>query len=205
MKKKIAALVCTFALVAAMPVMAWANPSPEHKSAEQTSEQGTTFVVGYNGSGTVTVTTSTTQQASNVELTSTMKAIGSYVITADGQVSGPYTFTFGGLDEYNGATVTVFIQHENSTEVQTATVKNGSITITTNDLSVVTIAVDTATVPASANNGDNTSTAKAKASTDSSATSPQTDVDLSGVAGATVACAVAAAGVGIALRKKATK
>ncbi len=198
MKKKIAALVCTFALVAAMPVLAWAAPSPEYKSPAQTSEQGTTFVVGYKGTGTVNVTTSTTQQASNVKLTSTMKAIGSYVITAEGQVSGPYTFTFGGLDEYNGATVTVFIQHENYTEEQTATVKNGSVTITTNDLSVVTIAVDTATVPASANNGS-------KAATDSSATSPQTDVDLSGVAGATVACAVAAAGVGIALRKKATK
>ncbi len=209
MKKKIAALVCTFALVAAMPVMAWADPSPSAVPAESNtagSEQDVSLTVKgqISDGGYIKVDATTGTQASNVKLTSTMTVLGSYEITHSGTATGPFTFTFGGLDKYNGATVTVFIEHTGDfasmgTEVQTATVVNGTVTITTNGLSTVTIAVDTATVP----EGGNTSTAKA--STDSSATSPQTDVDLSGVAGATVACAVAAAGVGIALRKKATK
>ncbi len=209
MKKKIAALVCTFALVAAMPVMAWADPSPQYVPAESGNagnEQDVSLQVKgqVSDGGWIKVDATTGTQASNVELTSTMKVLGSYEITHKGDAKGPFTFTFSGLDKYNGATVTVFIEHTGDfaymgTEVQTATVVNGTVTITTNGLSTVTIAVDTATVP----EGGSTSTAKA--STDSSATSPQTDVDLSGVAGATVACAVAAAGVGIALRKKATK
>lgn len=202
MKKKIAALICTFALVAAMPVLAWAAGSPSKVTSNTaTATQGATLTVVGNTTGDCRIIVEPTdQQASNVQLTSTMKIVGTFRVYDEplDSTDGTYTFTFGGLDAYNGATATIFIEHQNGdaylgTEVKTATVSNGSVTISSEGLSLVTIAIDTATVTG------------ANASTDASATSPQTDVDLSGVAGATVACAVAAAGVGIILRKKAIK
>lgn len=106
---------------------------------------------------------------------------------------GPYTLTFNVGTEYNGATATVFIEHQGrdanlGTETKTATVSNGYVTISTDGLSLVTIAVDSSTVTG--------------ATTDASATSPQTGVDMTGIAVATAACAIAAVGVGVALRKK---
>lgn len=200
MKRRIFALICTFALVAAMPAAAWAADSPSKAiSNTATAAQGATLSVAGNATGDCRIIVEPTdQQASNVQLTSTMKIVGTFKIYDEplDSTSGTYTFTFGGLDEYNGATATIFIEHQNGdaylgTEVKTATVSNGTVTIASGGLSLVTIAIDTATVTG--------------ATTDSSSTSPQTDVDLSGVAGATAACAVAATGAGIALRKKATK
>ena len=92
-----------------------------------------------------------------------------------------------------GATATVFIEHQGrdanlGTETRTATVSNGNVTISTDGLSLVTIAVDSSTVTG--------------ATTDASSTSPQTGVDMTGIAVATAACAIAAVGVGVVLRKK---
>ena len=186
MKKKIAALVCTFALVAAMPVLAWAAGSPSKVTSNTaTATQGATLTVTGNTTG-------------NVQLSETMKIVGTFKVYDEplDSTSGTYTFTFGNLGEYNGATATVFIEHQNGDanlgcETKTATVSNGTATVSTNGLSLVTIAVDTATVTG--------------ATTDASATSPQTGVSFAGVAGATAICAIAAVGVGAALRKKATK
>lgn len=200
MKKKIAALVCTFALVAAMPVLAWAAGSPSKVTSNTaTATQGATLTVTGNTTGNSQIIVEPTdQQASNTQLTETMKIVGTFKVYDEppDSTSGTYTFTFGNLGEYNGATATVFIEHQNGDanlgcETKTATVSNGTATVATDGLSLVTIAVDTATVTGS--------------TTDASATSPQTDVSFAGVAGATAVCAVAAIGVGAVLRKKATK
>ena len=200
MKKKIAALVCAFALVMAMPVMAWAAGSPQKVTSNTaTATQGATLTVTGNTTGNSQIIVEPTdQQASNVKLTEGMKIVGTFKVYDEplDSTSGTYTFTFGNLGEYNGATATVFIEHQNGdanlgTETKTATVSNGTVTVATEGLSLVTIAVDTNTVTG--------------ATTDASATSPQTGVDFAGVAAATAICAVAAVGVGAALRKKATK
>lgn len=200
MKKKITALVCTFALVAAMPVLAWAAGSPSKVTSNTaTASQGATLTVTGNTTGNSTIVVKATdQQASNVQLTSTMKIVGTFEVDDEplDSTSGPYTFTFYVGTEYNGATATVFIEHQNGdaylgTEVKTATVSNGYVTISTDGLSLVTIAVDTTTITG--------------ATTDASQTSPQTGLDFTGVAAATAVCAIAAVGVGAALRKKSAK
>lgn len=197
MKKKLAALVCTFALVAAMPVLAWAAGSPSKVTSNTaTASQGATLTVTGNTTGNSQIIVEPTdQQASNVQLTSTLKIVGTFKVYDEplDSTSGTYTFNFGGLSEYNGATATVFIEHQNGdanlgTETKTATVSNGRCTVSSEGLSLVTIAVDTATITG--------------ATTDASQTSPQTGVDFAGVAGATAVCAIAAVGVGAALRKK---
>lgn len=197
MKKKLAALVCTFALVAAMPVLAWAAGSPSKVTSNTaTASQGATLTVTGNTTGNSQIIVEPTdQQASNVQLTSTMKIVGTFKVYDEplDSTSGTYTFNFGGLSEYNGATATVFIEHQNGdanlgTETKTATVSNGRCTVSSEGLSLVTIAVDTATITG--------------ATTDASQTSPQTGVDFAGVAGVTAVCAIAAVGVGAALRKK---
>lgn len=134
-------------------------------------------------------------QASNVSLSATQKIVGTFKVydVPEGSTYGPYTLTFNVGTEYNGATATVFIEHQGrdanlGTETKTATVSNGYVTISTDGLSLVTIAVDSSTVTG--------------ATTDASATSPQTGVDMAGIAVATAACAIAAVGVGVVLRKK---
>lgn len=200
MKKKIAALICTFALVAAMPVLAWAADSPSKATSNTAySDQGTSLVVSGKAlsSNYRLVVRPVNFMAFDYNLSSSMLVVGNFEMydEPEDSTAGTYTFTFGGLSQYNGATVTILIKYKDgTTEVKTAKVSNGTVTITSEGLGWATIVVDTDTVTGGAN-----------ASTDASATSPQTDVDLSGVAGATVACAVAAAGVGIILRKKAIK
>lgn len=141
------------------------------------------------------VVEATSDQASNVSLSATQKIVGTFKVydVPEGSTYGPYTLTFNVGTEYNGATATVFIEHQGrdanlGTETKTATVSNGNVTISTDGLSLVTIAVDSSTVTG--------------ATTDASATSPQTGVDMTGIAVATVACAIAAVGVGVVLRKK---
>ena len=115
MKKKIAALVCTFALVAAMPVLAWAAGSPSKVTSNTaTATQGATLTVTGNTTGNSQIIVEPTdQQASNVQLSETMKIVGTFKVYDEplDSTSGTYTFTFGNLGEYNGATATVFIEH----------------------------------------------------------------------------------------------
>ncbi len=203
MKHRILALICAFALVSALPAMAWAAGSPSKATSNTAySDQGTTLVVSGKAlsSNYRLVVNPINYMAFDFDLSPSMYVVGNYEMydEPEGSTSGTYTFTFGGLSQYNGATVTILIKYKDgTTEVKTAKVSNGTVTITAEGLGWATIVVDTDTVTGGAN--------AANVSTDGSATSPQTDVDLSGVAGATAVCAAAAAGVGIALRKKATK
>lgn len=200
MKHRIVALICAFAMITALPAMAWAAGSPSKATSNTAySDQGTSLVVSGKAlsSNYRLVVRPVNFMAFDYNLPSSMLVIGNFEMhdEPEGSTAGTYTFTFGGLSQYNGATVTILIKYKDgTTEIKTAKVSNGTVTITAEGLGWATIVVDTDTVTGGAN-----------ASTDASATSPQTDVDLSGVASAIVACAVAAAGVGIALRKKTAK
>ena len=203
MKHRILALICAFAMITALPAMAWAAGSPSKATSDTAySDQGTSLVVSGKAlnSNYRLVVRPINFMAFDYNLASSMLVVGNFEMydEPEGSTAGTYTFTFGGLSQYNGATVTILIKYKDgTTEIKTAKVSNGTVTITAEGLGWATIVVDTDTVIGGAS--------AASASTDASATSPQTDVDLSGVAGATAACAVAAAGVGIALRKKAAK
>ncbi len=200
MKHRIIALICAFAMITALPAMAWAAGSPSKATSDTAySDQGTSLIVSGKAlsSNYRLVVRPINFMAFNYDLSASMLVVGNFEMydEPEGSTDGTYTFTFGGLSQYNGATVTILIKYKDgTTEVKTAKVSNGTVTITAEGLGWATIVVDTDTV-----------TGAGAASTDASATSPQTDVDLSGVAGATAACAVAATGVGIALRKKSTE
>lgn len=201
MKRKLVALICAFAMVIALPASAWAAGSPS-KATSNTgySDEGTSLVVSGKAlsSNYRLIVRPVNFMAFDYNLTSAMFVVGNFEMydEPEGSTDGTYTFTFGGLSQYNGATVTILIKYKDgTTEVKTAKVSNGTVTITADGLGWATIVVDGDTVVGGA-------TGAASASTDASATSPQTDVDLSGVAGATALCAAAATGVGIALRKK---
>ena len=198
MKKKLTAMICARALAMAMPTLAWASNSPQKVTSNTcTASQGATLTVSgkTDDSTSKLVVEATSDQASNVSLSATQKIVGTFKVydVPEGSTYGPYTLTFNVGTEYNGATATVFIEHQGrdanlGTETKTATVSNGNVTISTDGLSLVTIAVDSSTVTG--------------ATTDASATSPQTGVDMTGIAVATAACAIAAVGVGMVLRKK---
>lgn len=198
MKKKLTAMICALALAMAMPTLAWASNSPQKVTSNTcTASQGATLTVSgkTDDSTSKLVVEATSDQASNVSLSATQKIVGTFKVydVPEGSTYGPYTLTFNVGTEYNGATATVFIEHQGrdanlGTETKTATVSNGNVTISTDGLSLVTIAVDSSTVTG--------------ATTDASATSPQTGVDMTGIAVATAACAIAAVGVGVVLRKK---
>ena len=184
MKKKLTAMICALALAMAMPTLAWASNSPQKVTSNTcTASQGASLTVSgkTDDSTSKLVVEATSDQASNVSLSATQKIVGTFKAydVPEGSTYGPYTLTFNVGTEYNGATATV---------TKTATVSNGNVTISTDGLSLVTIAVDSSTVTG--------------ATTDASATSPQTGVDMTGIAVATAACAIAAVGVGVALRKK---
>lgn len=198
MKKKLTAMICALALAMAMPTLAWASNSPQKVTSNTcTASQGASLTVTgkTDDSTSKLVVEATSDQASNVSLSATQKIVGTFKVydVPEGSTYGPYTLTFNVGTEYNGATATVFIEHQGrdanlGTETKTATVSNGNVTISTDGLSLVTIAVDSSTVTGAA--------------TDASATSPQTGVDMTGIAVATAACAIAAVGVGVVLRKK---
>ena len=156
MKKKLTAMICALALAMAMPTLAWASNSPQKVTSNTcTASQGATLTVSgkTDDSTSKLVVEATSDQASNVSLSATQKIVGTFKVydVPEGSTYGPYTLTFNVGTEYNGATATVFIEHQGrdanlGTETKTATVSNGYVTISTDGLSLVTIAVDSSTV-----------------------------------------------------------
>lgn len=184
MKNKIVAVIAAAMLMMAMPVLAWAAPSPEAPSAK--ADNGTTLVVS---GGQVDTIAATTQNASNVPAGTDVFA--SFEITGDIPAGETMDLTFGLGTQYAGATVTVYIQHhDGTTDIQTGTVKaDGTLTITIDKLSIFSLVVD-----------DSTATGATNA--DNSSTSPKTGVDMTAVAGGTAAAVAAAGCVFVALRRK---
>lgn len=186
MKSKLFAVVMAAMLMLAMPVLAWANPSPEANSA--TAANGTTLVV--SGSGTVDSVKAVSTQAKNVpegvEAFASFEVLGTI---ADGE---SLTLTFGLGEKYAGATVDVYIQHgDGTTDVQEGltVAADGTLTITVDKLSIFSLVVDD-------------STATGATGADNGSTSPKTGVDMTTVAGGTAVAAIAAGVVFCALRRK---
>ena len=141
MKKKLVAMVCALALAMAMPALAWATNSPQKVTSNTcTASQGATLTVTGKADDSTSkiVVEATSDQASNVSLSATQKIVGTFKVydVPAGSTYGPYTLTFNVGSEYNGATATVFIEHQGrdanlGTETKTATVSNGNVTIST--------------------------------------------------------------------------
>ncbi|MDR2672930.1 MAG: hypothetical protein LBC35_06590 [Coriobacteriales bacterium] len=194
MKKKIIAVICVFALVLSLPMLAWAVPSSENNQA--TSSDGVVLNVSA-GSGTIDSVAEATTQASNVPATlpATQEVLASFEVKGDA-TDVDLTFNVGA--QWAGYKVTVYIQHDNGDpEVRSGVTvaANGTLNIHVDRLSVFTLVVDKTSAPAS----DGTKT-------DTGATSPKTGVEVGAtagvVAGVTIAMALAAAFVAVALRKK---
>lgn len=183
------AIACAAALALALPTLAWALPSPGGKTV--TDPNGIS-INAKAGSGNIDSVEVATAQAKNVVLSTTDKVLASFDVKGD---ATNVTLTFNVGTQYAGASVKIFVQHNNGdTEELSGTVaSDGTVVIKVDRLSIFTITVDTATVGGNAN------------SMDKGSKSPQTGVDFGTVAGATIVTAIVAGGVAIALRKKVTE
>ena len=195
MKKKIVAALSAALLALALPTaaLAWESPSGDVRSntLEVTTAAGVPVkvVAAANGTGKITVSESDTK-ASNAEVTDGYTEVGSFKITKGGEVEAPYNFSYILGSEYAYADVIVYVDHEGEAEnevVQKTASSDGTVTFTTDALSIHTVCAKKAS--------------SAAASTDKSSKSPQTGTSTTLVAGVTVAAAVAAAGVAVALKK----
>lgn len=195
MKKKIVAALAAalFALALPTAALAWESPSGDVRSntLEVTTAAGVPVkvVAAANGTGKIVVSESD-KDASNAQATDGYTKVGSFQITKEGDVEAPYNFSYNLGSDYANADVVVYIDHEgeaaNETVQKTAS-SDGTITFTTDALSIHTVYAKKAS--------------SAAASTDKSSKSPQTGTNTTLVAGVTVAAAVAAAGVALALNK----
>lgn len=169
----------------ALPTLAWADPSPSNTgSGNATAPNGVTASV--QGTGTIESVSSVNINASNVPEGTDI--IASFEVKGN---ASNVNLTFNVGKQYAGHAFTVYIQHENSTEILTGTVDyNGNVKIHVDELSIFSIAIGDKVADTAANTGS---------------TSPQTGVDLGTVAGATVVTAIAAGAVFVALRKKVTE
>lgn len=179
--KKIAAALCVFALMFALPMSAYAAGSAEQGNVDS---ELTAYGDGYFilGASDVSVKATTTKAANTP---ADAKVILSKEITgtiAKGKVA-KVELEVG--EKYAGKSVTVFIQHKNSNEQQVVKVdEDGWIDVEVSEFSIFTVAEGVY-------NADG-----------SNATSPKTGVDFTGAALATLGAAVVAGGALIALRKK---
>lgn len=186
MKSKLFAVAMAAMLMLAMPVLAWASPSPETHKA--TAENGTSLVV--SGGGTVETIEAVSTQAKNIP--DGVTAFASFEITGDIPEGETMNLTFGLGEKYAGATVDVYIEHsDGTTDVQEGltVAADGTLTITIDKLSIFSLVVDD-------------STATGATGADNGSTSPKTGVDMTAVAGGTAVAAIAAGVVFCALRRK---
>lgn len=208
MKKLIACALAALALAVAAPVTAQAWESPQgnvrSNTLEVTSPAGVPVRVAAaaNGSGQLTVTnvsegTDEAVRAENAPDLAELEAegyteIGSFRITATGDVQPPYSFSYNLGAEYANADVTVYIEHEeegvDDEVVQKTASSDGTITFTTEHLSIHTIVAK--------------KSSNASATTDKSSKSPQTGVSVLGAAAVTAASAAGAAGVAFSLKNR---
>ena len=185
MKKRFMAALSVLALALALPMAAFAAPSPAN-----------TTVTGANN-----VTASVNNPSVKVESTTKIaegtpanaNVVASFEITESqaGIVSesNPLTVTFTLGNEYAGAKVTVYVQH-NDGEKETLNLtadNNGNVTFKVTKLSTYTIVAE--------------KTAAGAATTDNGAKSPATGVNTTAVAAVAAVAAAGAACAFVALRK----
>lgn len=190
MKKKLTAVLgAALAMLAIPATLAFGAPtSSEALITDTTTGNGVSAKVTAVNKGDATLSiTPTDQKASNVPAGTDILA--SFKIEGSG-TGAPYTFTYNLGAEYAGADVTVYVDHEGKAdnEVKQMTAgSDGSVSFTTQTLSIHSIAAKKAT---------------GSKAVDNSATSPQTGVSNTAVIAVTAAAAIAAAGVAVSLHKK---
>lgn len=204
-----AAFVLSMVLAFAAPATAWAADtvaSPQGTTA--TGDNGVSLTVNadlgdFDGAGGIQVAAHG-QAASNVPavLPEGHRLLASFRVSTWGDLAmdqvGNVTLTFNVGRQYAGATAYVYIQHETepqTTEVRTVTVmRDGTVSITVDRLSVFTIVVDESTIGAAFVGTDEESVEYVN----DSAISPQTGVSAGMTLGASLVagcCAVAVAAV----------
>ena len=197
MKKKILALLSAAVIAFALPTaaLAWESPSGAVKAETitVTTESGVTVraAAACNGTGAIIIDEAAAGvEASNVEVPSGFAKIGSFKVTSTGNVEAPFQFAYNLGSAYANAEVKIYIDHEtegveNEVIEKTAS-SDGTVTFTTDALSIHTIVAKQSDV---------------KPSTDDGSKSPQTGLATASVA--MVSCV--ALGSAIILNKKASK
>lgn len=193
--KKYAAVLGAMVMALALPVsaFAWVSPAGDVKAPTVTYEAPSGVEVkaaaACNGTGTLTITPETEVKAANAEVPEGFTEVASFKIESSGDVEPPYQFSYNLGAEYANAEVTVYVDHEGKAENEVVTKtasSDGTITFTTDALSIHTIVAKKA---------------DGVVSTDTGSKSPQTGLNTAVVAAGTV-CAAAAAGAVFVARKK---
>ena len=196
MMKKIVAALSAALLALALPTaaLAWESPAGDVRNTLETTTPAGVSVkvaVAANGTGEIVVEP-TDAAAANTQATDGYTEVGSFRITATGDVEAPYNFSYNLGSQYANASVIVYVDHEGKADnevVQKTASSDGTITFSTDTLSVHT-------VYAKAAEG-----AAAGATTDKSSTSPQTGLNTPVVAGVTAVAFVGAVATAAALKK----
>lgn len=193
--KKYAAILGALVMALALPVsaFAWVSPTGDVKAPTVTYEAPSGVEVkaaaACNGTGTLTITPEESVKASNAEVPEGFTEVASFRIESTGDVEPPYQFSYNLGAEYANAEVTVYVDHEGEAENEVVTKtasSDGTITFTTDALSIHTIVAKKA---------------DGVVNTDTGSTSPQTGLNTSAVAAGTVCVAVAAGAVYVARKK----
>lgn len=193
--KKYAAILGALVMALALPVsaFAWVSPTGDVKAPTVTYEASSGVEVkaaaACNGTGTLTITPEESVKASNAEVPEGFTEVASFRIESTGDVEPPYQFSYNLGAEYANAEVTVYVDHEGEAENEVVTKtasSDGTITFTTDALSIHTIVAKKA---------------DGMANTDTGSTSPQTGLNTTAVAAGTVCVAVAAGAVYVARKK----
>ena len=193
--KKYAAILGALVMALALPVsaFAWVSPTGDVKASTVTYEAPSGVEVkaaaACNGTGSLTITPEESVKASNAEVPEGFTEVASFKIESTGDVEPPYQFSYNLGAEYANAEVTVYVDHEGKAENEVVTKtasSDGTITITTDALSIHTVVAKKA---------------DGVVNTDTGSTSPQTGLNTTAVAAGTVCVAVAAGAVYVARKK----
>lgn len=193
--KKYIAVLGALAAALALPVsaFAWVSPTGDVKAPTVTYEAPSGVEVkaaaACNGTGALTITPTAEVKASNAEVPEGFAEVASFKIDSTGDVEPPYQFSYNLGAEYANAQVTVYVDHEGKAENEAITKtasSDGTITFTTEALSIHTIVAKKSDVAVN---------------TDTGSKSPQTGLGTAAVAAGTV-LAAASAGVVYVARKK---
>ncbi|MEG1750734.1 MAG: hypothetical protein RR241_03070 [Raoultibacter sp.] len=193
MKKKVLiSLLAGAMMMVALPMMAFAAPSPSGQPAS-----GDGAAITGLAAGQVATIAKTTETLPGVTVAAGEKSVGTWDIVvkdANGNVVTEFpnglalSFTVGA--EYNGMSVKVYQEHNGTMLApKSGTVKDGVVTITVTQLSKFQIVADT-------------TSGAAGAAANAGAKSPQTGFDMTGVAVASGACVLFAGAAAFALKKK---
>lgn len=193
--KKYIAVIGAMVMALALPVsaFAWVSPTGDVKAPTVTFEAPSGVEVkaaaACNGTGTLTVTPETEVKAANAEVPEGFTEVASFKIESTGDVEPPYQFSYNLGAEFANAEVTVCVDHEGKAENEVVTKtasSDGTITFTTDALSIHTIVAKKA---------------DGAVSTDTGSKSPQTGLNTAAIAAGTVCAAVAAGAVFVARKK----